>query len=586
MSLNTTRSSSTVASPSGSIRDFIGAFEIPVAISQLVRWQIVAKIKSAFRRATNRRRLPMTIGALVLASLWLIQMVAGILYRTPAGPGTLLKWIPLSMCCYFVWNILKTFGQKPVEPFNWNESEKEWLLSSPMRRSQIIRYRGSAIIRAAFIKSLVFAVVMSPDLQLAIYGFMGIFLALIFIDVSRLIMEIVAHGLTTCELNYCRFFVFGATAVIAGGAFISTLLSLDQATQLHSVATFGILLHLISELITYSSSWFGTLLLAPFRVAADLILANEYTAASLVKLIGLSSGVFAMAAAVPYLDDVFNRRRRKLDVQRFDQAQLKQEANRDKPIKLTAAVKHRVGGVGPMAWRQSFGVLSQFKPLCISLLIPMVLSCLPIMTDVTGTELTFHIVGSLAFYSALLMPAAIRFDFRRDLDRLGMLKALPISATRICAGQLAVPVLILTGFQFATLLLAQTMAPFNLLLMLACLLAFIPFNIFLFSFENLLFLWYPYRLRSEGVQVLLRTILAFTAKSICLAMVLVATATWLFVSRVGVQWFIDDPACQVSRLIFAGGMFLFSALMAGGAFLLLARAFKKFDPSTDLAGLK
>ena len=588
MNLNTPTqtASSTFSTPEGSLRDFLAAFEVPAAISQLVRWQIIAKIKSAFRRALNRRRLPMTIGAILLGSLWLIQMVAGILFRAPAAPGQLQKWIPLSMCCYFIWNVLKTFGQKPIEPFNWNESEKEWLLASPMRRSQIIRYRGSAIVRAAFIKSLVFAVVMSPDLKLALYGFMGIFLALIFTDLSRLIMEIVAHGLTTRELNYCRFFVFGTASVFAGTALLATVLSLGQATQLHSVATFGIMLHLISELIAYSNSWFGAMLLAPFRVATDLILATEYTAACLVKLVGMSAGVFGMAVAVAGLDDFFNRRRQKLDVDRFAQAQLKQTADQGKPIKLTSVVKHRLGGIGPMAWRQSFGILSQFKPLCVSLLIPMVLSCLPIMTDVTGTELTFHIVGSLAFYSALLMPAAIRFDFRRDLDRLGMLKALPISATRICAGQLAIPVLILTCFQFTTLLLAQAMAPFNLLLMVACLIAFIPFNIFLFSFENLLFLWYPYRLHSEGIQVLLRTILAFTAKSICLLLVLVATAAWLFVSRVGVQWCVDDPECQISRLVFAGGMFLFSGLVAWGAFMLLARAFRKFDPSTDLAGLK
>ena len=165
----------------------------------------------------------------------------------------------------------------------------------------------------------------------------------------------------------------------------------------------------------------------------------------------------------------------------------------------------------------------------------------------------------------------MRFDFRRDIDRLAMLKSLPISPSRICAGQLAIPVLILFGFQAATLTLVQFMLPFNLLLMLAVLIAFIPFNIFLFSFENLLFLWYPYRLHSEGVQVLLRTILAFTAKSISLLIILLGTATWLFVSRVSVQWFVDDPQCSVSRVVFAIGMFVFSGFMAGAAFALLAR---------------
>ena len=568
------------------INDFRAGLEVPAAVRQLVRWQVVAKVKSAVRRSMNRRRLPLTIGAVLLGSLWMFQAIAGVLYRNPAAPGQLQKWIPVSLCCYFVWNILRTFGQTPIEPFNWNESEKEWLLSSPLRRSQVIRYRGSAIIRAAFIKSLVFATVMTPDLRLALYGFIGIFLGLIFIDLSRLLMEIVAHGLAPKELRYCRAFVFGAATIVGGSAFVATVLSLDQATQSQSVATFGILTHLISELVDLTDSWFGAVLLAPFRLVTNLILAESYTLTLLGDLLVAFTTVATMAVAVPWLDQFLGRRRHQIEINRFAQAKQKEESERSQPVQLAARVPGRLCGIAPLAWRQAFGTLTQFRPLCVSLLIPMVLSCLPIMTDVKGMELTFQVVGSLAFYSALLMPASMRFDFRRDIDRLGVLKALPISSHYLCAGQLAVPVVILTSFQIATLTLVQFIAPFNLFLMIAAIIAFIPFNIFLFSFENLLFLWYPYRIHSEGIQVLLRTILAFTAKSISLLVVLLATAAWLFVSRVSVQWFIDDPDCKVSRIVFAGGMFLFSSAMAGGAFLLLSRAFNKFDPSTDLAGLK
>lgn len=577
---------STRTTPRDYYRNALADLEIPLAIRLLVRWQIVAKIRSSFRRSMSRRRLPLTIGALFLGSLWLIQAVAGVIYRSPAAPGQLQKWIPISLCCYFLWNVLKTFGQKPIEPFNWNDSEKEWLLSSPLRRSQVIRYRGSAIFRAAFLKSLVFAVVMSPDVKLATYGFLGVFLGLIFIDLSRLMMEIVAFGLSRKELVFCRSLVFGATGVAGGSAFVATCLSLEQATQSHPVATFGILLHLISEMVALTETWFGALLLAPFRLATGLLLTDKYTTAALGKLMAASLGVLTMAVSLPWLDQFSSQRRYAMDVKRFALARRKQELDRDKPVKLTSVVPVHCHGIGPLAWRQSFGVISQFKPLCISLLIPMVLCCLPIMTNVSGMELIFHIVGSLAFYSALLMPASMRFDFRRDIDRLSLLKSLPISPARVCVGQIAVPVLILTGFQIATLTLVQFIVPFNLVLMIVVLVAFVPFNVFLFSFENLLFLWYPYRLHSEGVQVLLRTILAFTAKSMALLLILLATAVWLYVSRVGVQWLIHDPECQVSRFVFSIGMFVFSGIMAGTAFLFLTRAFRNFDPSLDLAGLK
>ena len=348
----------------------LAAAEIPAAVSQLVRWQIIAKIKSAFRRAMTRRRLPLTLGAAFLGMLWLIQAVAGVLYRSPAAPQQLQKWIPISLCCYFLWNVLKTFGQTPIEPFNWNGSEREWLLSSPLRRSQVIRYRGSAIIRAAFFKSMVFAVVMSPDLQLMIYGFMGIFLGLMFIDVSRLIMEMIAYGLSPKELRYCRGFVFGSATVVAGSALLATLCSLEQATNSHAVATFGILLHLMSELVTMTDTWFGKIALSPFTMVTDLILSAQYTTKTLTRLVVASCSVLAMAVSIPAIDRFFTRRRDALDIARFADAQQQQRIEQSKPIRLTAKVPARLGGISPLAWRQSFGAVAQAKPLCVSLLIP------------------------------------------------------------------------------------------------------------------------------------------------------------------------------------------------------------------------
>ena len=280
------------------------------------------------------------------------------------------------------------------------------------------------------------------------------------------------------------------------------------------------------------------------------------------------------------------QRRYTVEAAKFKFAQKKQEEDRNRPIKLDNGVPWRLGGSGALAWRQSFGVRAQFKVLAFSLLLPMLLSWLPVLTDKQGLPLALNMAGALAFYTALLLPSCIRYDFRRDIDRLGILKALPLSATRVCAGQLATPIIVVTAFQAMTLGLFQFISPYDPLIMLAILLAFIPFNFFLFSYENLLFLWYPYRLHSEGIQTLLRTILAFTAKSIALFLILGVTFAWLILSRLIVTQLMADPGLYVSRIVFAIGMLVISAVGAGLVFGLLARAFAKFDPSCDLAGIK
>ena len=62
--------------------------------------------------------------------------------------------------------------------------------------------------------------------------------------------------------------------------------------------------------------------------------------------------------------------------------------------------------------------------------------------------------GTLAFYTFLLLPTAVRYDFRRDLDRMAMLKSLPISPAATVIGQTITPILIATVFQAIVLAFA------------------------------------------------------------------------------------------------------------------------------------
>ena len=168
----------------------------------------------------------------------------------------------------------------------------------------------------------------------------------------------------------------------------------------------------------------------------------------------------------------------------------------------------------------------------ISMILPGVLSLLPLFTDATGGSMVIQIVGSLIFYSFLLMPAALRFDFRRDVDRMAVLKSLPLSPLAITVGQLAAPIVACTLFQLVVVCVALAVRPFPVSWLVLTLLILLPANTLIFALENLIFLLYPYRPNQEGVGVFLRSILTFTAKGVLFFIAVLVT--WACVSGAAV----------------------------------------------------
>ena len=241
----------------------------------------------------------------------------------------------------------------------------------------------------------------------------------------------------------------------------------------------------------------------------------------------------------------------------------------------------RFCGAGSLAWRQMLGALHYRTSLMISLIVPAVLSCLTLLKLQTDLSMVLELVGSLVFYSFLLLPTALKFDFRRDIDRLGVIKALPISPTAVTLGQLAVPVSISPLFQAAVLLVAMAVRPFHPGLFVLALIVLVPVNVLIFALENLIFMLYPYRLSQEGIGIFLRSILTFTAKGILFAIGLVVTVVWMLVSKhIGLR-LVPQSDWAGPSMVFAGGMWLMTGSIAAATTILLIRVYRGFDPSQD-----
>ena len=191
--------------------------------------------------------------------------------------------------------------------------------------------------------------------------------------------------------------------------------------------------------------------------------------------------------------------------------------------------------------------------------------------------------GTLAFYTFLLLPTAIRFDFRRDLDRLATLKGLPITPAAAVLGQTLAPVLIASLFQSAVLavVVAAWSLPVHYFFM--AILVLIPLNALVFSLDNLIYLLFPYRMQQEGLEVFLRTMLTFTGKGLLFTFGLLGMSAWgllaAAVTREVSTW--TGSAVQAST-VFIGGMVAGQCLLATLVLRGLCRTYRNMNPIEDL----
>jgi hypothetical protein len=239
------------------------------------------------------------------------------------------------------------------------------------------------------------------------------------------------------------------------------------------------------------------------------------------------------------------------------------------------------GLVGPLAWRQGKRARRYAGSLVISMGIPAVLSMMPLYSVPNPTIAFVAVVCGVLFYTFVLLPEAIKFDFRLDSDHLAQLKMLPMTSTRIVLGQLFIPVALACGFQVAVILFAATVRSVDPVLVIGSLGLVIPLTILFVALDNLIFLLYPHRPTQEGFEAFLRTILKFTGKSLLLVAAGVGLVLWAPIAA----WMAGTIDRVISPpAIFLTGVCLGITVMACIAMHFVVTAYDRFDVSLDSVG--
>ena len=551
------------------------------ALSQLLHARARGKLHRWMRSIQSPRRLLVSVTALILAVVWLGNALASILYRTPYPLPVVRDWVLLATMGYSLWHVVKAAWKRPETPIEWHPSEREFVCNGPFSRLEMVSYRLTTVMTATAFKALCASLLLLPELPMWPVGFVGMFLALALVELVRMAMEIAAYGVGERVFQAFRVVVFGGLAVIVVGAVLHAI---------HAgapVSTVALLNRALAALIELRETPVGRVWQAAFVPFADLVTAGSLPGTVQPLLVSVLI-VGGAGWLVIRLDRFFFEAAIRAERRTFAESQqVAVGAAHAEPATAGSAdrtLPHmmRLGGAGPLMWRQMVGAFRHRAGLVVVMTAPSILAIVPLLQRLDPLHTFMSVLVGLVFYSFLLLPAALKFDFRRDYDRLELLKLLPLSPGTVVLGQLATPILLTSLYQVGVLTATVILQPVSPWVVLAAVAFLVPINLLIYATENFIFLLSPHRQKQEGVEVFIRTILVFTGKAVVFGAALLGFLLWSQLARnlAGemAAWFgfSIDP-----RPVFFAGIWLAVIVASLSVLASLVRCYRRFDPAFD-----
>ncbi|MEX0643082.1 MAG: hypothetical protein WD468_10300 [Pirellulales bacterium] len=527
----------------------------------------------------------------MLAILWLGNAAITIWLREAASPETLRALLSLGLVMYALWHLAKAAFFRPESPFDWTPAERDLLAPMPLLPRDFVAYQLASVTLTTIFKAGLLTLLLLPDLRCLPLGLIGLLIALLALEMLRITVEIATWGMGRTAFAAYRTVVVAGLA--AGGLAVGAEIGRGNAFARINVGE-GLLERLLEILVQLNASVFGYVVL-PFQPFIDLILAGSITAANVQLAALLSAIVTGFAVSVIGLYAAMARRVAGREKRAY-QAGCEQvhsveqlnscagQARMPAPQVLRTSTQWipRWGGVGALAWRQLIGARRHWGSLLTAMIAPLILACAPCFVIANAEVAFLSTAGTLAFYTFLLLPTALRFDFHRDLDRLVILKGLPITSTAAAIGQTLAPVLIATLFQSGVLgiaVIARSLPPYYLVM---AMLVMVPINLLVFALDNYIYLLYPYRMQQEGLEIFFRTMLTFTGKGLLFAVGLAAMAGWGVTAAALTHGMSNWTGSQVNAYaVFTSGLIAGLSLLAVLVLCGLSRTYGKLDASED-----
>jgi hypothetical protein len=445
----------------------------------------------------------------------------------------------------------------------FTEAEIDFLFPAPFSRKELLVYKviGSNL-AGIFIASLVISVWILPWISSWYPVFIGLFLALTFVNLVPIALALIRQ--TLVERAYTRM-----RRVILGIIILFLMCALYKALTSSSELT------LAARIIHFRGSQAGRILFGIFDCFSHVILAGDLPGFMFwtTCAVGINSLLFLLLLKLDanYLEAMMVSSQKVSERLRRAKTLAKMPSLRRVP-RTFPRFRFLTGGMAN-GWRQ---LISGWRRNSLRSWIAVAGTLFCSLVILHRSE---HIFSSLPLYLFVAMTSIgsaavvlLAFDFRRDIDRMDWLKMMPVSSVSIAFGQVMAPILstILINILYLASLAVLVCGPRAELLVAAIL--SMPYTVLIFGYANFVFLLFPTRLKG-GIQYGYSTEVIMVVKSIVFFGILaVAAATGL----AGYVLFGHSTIVFWSVFGTVLSLFAFASIAAVGW------AFDRFDPSIDV----
>jgi hypothetical protein len=559
------------------------------ALLLLLRMQTLAAIRRAFRGLRTVKGATFVIIGVAMFFAWLAPVLfsAHALPRTDPRLVRLYAPVMLVLLC-----VLTTFSGAGDRSISFTQGEVNFLFPGPFSRRELLLYKLTRTLAGGLLSGLIMSIVLLQHASGWPAAFAGSFLAMLFVQLLTLAIVMVAQAVGERAYTRGRKLVLGllvaalAVAVVpqlrqithdagsevkqglekfqregSGAAPPNPVEAIARALERSPVARV-VFSPVVPFVRTFTAESMGEGLLWGGASAAIV-------AALLLGVLRLDADY--REASIAASRRVYERR------QRVRRGTLISQFGRAKPgarRRSRLPMFPFLAGAGPTAWRQLTAAFRTSRAmLWFFLLISLTLVPAFFTRGKSGSAVMILAAGA---WGTMLFTSMLRFDFRGELDQMEWLKALPLGPIATAAGQLAVPVLVLTVMQ--TLLVGvgcYVATPQERIYLLAALPLLLPFNVMMIGLENLMFLLFPARevgAAPGDVGLIGRNIVFFIVKILA-----VLLATGVAAAFGQATYFLSGHSWPA-----AGAMSLLVMCFFAIALVpCVGLAYKRFDPSRD-----
>lgn len=519
-----------------------------------------ARLRWMFRGGRTARTIIFLVIGFMVIGLSMLGAIVRHFTMPRSDPSAMSIYLPVVLLTFCIANLIGAAGERAIA---FTPAETDFLFPGPFTRRELLIYKIIKGIGAAMISAAVFGTFFWNYAPGWIAAYMACFLSLVFLQMLSIAIMLIALNISQRVLNRVRRFILAGILVVL--AFAVEPIIAAAKTRDPTLIAHGL-----------KQSAAVRVLLWPFEVFARIIAAPNIWPAAWMWIGVAVAMIAALLVAVMLLDAQYMEAAAAASRRRYEmvrQARMRGISMRATTSRLRAPMLPRLGGIGPIAWRQLTTAVRQSRGLLTLLVMIGIGAGIFVFTQRDGGNSIRPTFGVI-MWASVMLANSLRFDFRGDIDLIDSLKALPLAPLTICAGEIIAPALVMSLFHFSIIVMAMIAAPQHTVYLISAAVLILPANFAMFAVENLMFLLFPTRFVTAApgdLQGSGRMMMVMFLKMFVVAIVVIAA--------VGIGAIVHIFSGNWTAAVASTGVIMIVEVIA--LLTAMSAAFVRFDPHTQ-----